>query len=82
MTFPTIHLNGTARETLTEDYQAASLAIAAACRVLEAASPNGRDYYTQGADALSAAETEHRSRLQRLIDVRTEIETIINHVNA
>jgi hypothetical protein len=50
---PTIHLNGTSRESLMEDLLGAYHALTEAIAALGRACPNGRDYYPQGNDALS-----------------------------
>jgi hypothetical protein len=60
MTFPTIHGNGTSPEQLMANYKAAAEAIRAAQAALQDCSPNGRDYYPQGPDAISKAVEEFR----------------------
>jgi hypothetical protein len=70
---PTIHLNGTSRENLMEDLLGAYHALTEAITALGRACPNGRDYYPQGNDALSAALEDHRSRLARLESVKAEL---------
>ena len=73
---PTIHLNGTSAKELFEGYLAAYRAIGAAIDAVQKACPNGRDYYPQGNEAIQQALAEHRARLEKLIEVRREIETI------
>lgn len=76
MAVPTIHLNGTNPDRLIDDLCTASNALDAAYQALKVTSPNGRDYYLQGADALNEAEREHRSRLSRVDQVKNEIDEL------
>lgn len=74
LTAPVVHLNGTSGEELADGYDAAQVALAAAVRALEAASPNARDYYVHAdPGAFEAARREHEDRLQRLCSVRDEL---------
>lgn len=70
---PTIHLNGTSRETLIDDYSKAAHAVSDAISALKGTEPNGRDYYVQREGALAKAQLEHVDRLQRLEDVHREL---------
>lgn len=77
LTLPTVHLNGTSRKDLIRDYETAMTAVHAAFTALQAAAPNGRDYYPQGPDACGRAEDEHRARLGHLEAVHTELTEIL-----
>lgn len=77
MMVPTIHLNGTSRESLVADYEAALDAVRAALDALCATAPNGRDYYPQGASAYGVAEQDHYVRLGHLRVVADELEALI-----
>ena len=77
MITPTIHLNGTSRESLTEGYRSAYDAIEAAIDAIAKTSPHGRDYYVQSDNAIVIAANEHRNRLRHLENIRKELETII-----
>lgn len=81
MKAPSIHLNGTPRERLVEQYAEASGAVRVAVRTLEAASPNARDYYVQGDGAFAEAVAGHRSMLERLASVRQELEAVLDSLN-
>ena len=81
MTLPTIHRNGTAKDDLLEGYMEASSAIQAAIRRVEFNGPNGRDYYPQGDGAIALAIADHVWRISRLVDVRREIEEIMEHIS-
>lgn len=73
LTRPTVHLNGTSRVALRVGYSNAHAAVRAAIDAVQASAPHGRDYYTQGPDALRAAQQEHLSRVQRLEAVAVEL---------
>lgn len=64
--FPTVHMNGTSKRELVESYEKAAYAIAQAQDALSACSPNGRDYYPQGNDAISKAMAEFSQAMEHL----------------
>jgi hypothetical protein len=65
-TFPTIHLNGTGKTDLRDEYAAAYDAIDKAIEALASATLNGRDYYPQPAGAYSQARSERDAALAQL----------------
>jgi hypothetical protein len=78
MTVPTVHLNGTGRESLRQQYQAAYLTLAPAIAALQQTTPHGRDYYPQddgqiNGPAYQAARAEHAERIHRLETVQQEL---------
>ncbi len=73
MQIPTIHLNGTSRDSLREGLMTAYTAVRTAIDAVCDAAPHGRDYYVQGPDAYTKARAEHDSRLARLKSVQDEI---------
>jgi hypothetical protein len=73
MIFPTIHLNGTHPDTLSEAYQKASDAVFTAIEALRNTEPNMRDYYPQEAPNFERALLEHHDRVQQLERVRSEL---------
>jgi len=77
---PTVHMNGTSRESLLEGYCNAINALQEAGSKLAAAAPNGRDYYVQGGDATKLAMDQHYARMAKLKEVIAELETIAMHV--
>lgn len=80
MTKPTIHLNGSSAQSLTDDYVEAMRAVSDAIdKVQRHAAPNGRDYYPQGNSAIDAALAEHRARLTKLTEVKAELEELAIH---
>jgi len=76
LAIPTIHLNGTAREALEAQLEDANQALAAALEALQAAAPNGRDYYPQGPEAIALAAEQHAGRVRAVSAVRDEIQQI------
>lgn len=80
MILPTIHLGGTSCVDLLEDNRTAADAIRQAIRKLEAAGPNGRDYYPQGPSAFTQAQQEHQDRLEDLGRVLQDLDTIADHL--
>ena len=80
MLIPTIHLNGTAGETLLDQY---TTALDAARKTIDAicdAGPNARDYYVQGPDAALAAQREHEARVAALKTVRDDLAAIVEGI--
>lgn len=80
MIFPTVHLNGTSKEELARQYNAAYDALNAAYAVMKLSAPNGRDYYPQGNEALDKAMQEHWDRLRRVTTLQNEFEEIIGAI--
>jgi len=80
--FPLVHLNGTSRASLLEQYDQARRAVSGARRVVEAVSPNLRDYYPlpDGEAAYKRALAEHLSRVERLVAVAEELGAICEHL--
>ena len=80
LTLPTIHLNGTSARELLAGYSDACVGIHEALAMLRRSSPNGRDYYPQGPEAINTAIREHRAREAKLLEVLRELETLGEHV--
>lgn len=78
---PTIHSNGTSRESLLRGLKNASSALDKAYGQLRKTAPNGRDYYLQGITALGQADQEHDSRLRRLKEIKKEIDELAEAVS-
>lgn len=81
LAIPTVHLNGTSRESLTEQLCDAVHALHEAGRKLATASPNGRDYYTQGNGALNVAMNQHETRMNKLREIISELEAIAEKIS-
>ena len=69
-TFPTLHLNGTGKITLREEYAEAYDAIDKAIDALAAATLHGRDYYPQPEGAYYRARSERDAALEQLRQAR------------
>ena len=80
VSLPTVHLNGTSRDTLLEGYIAALDALRLAREALQAAAPNARDYYVQAGDTFCLAQNQHFVRLARLRETLDELNTLAEHV--
>lgn len=76
---PSIHLNGTSAESLFKDYLGAYEAVSHALDALQKIPPHGRDYYVQPGDPYPAARAEHDARLQKLQDVKDDLEALALH---
>jgi hypothetical protein len=81
MMTPTIHLNGTSKGNLLHYLGEAHSAIMEAQRKLADAAPNGRDYYVQSPQALYAAQDEHSARMQKLEDVKLDLEALCEAID-
>lgn len=79
-TLPTVHLNGSSRDSLLDDHLAAINALRVALKAVQEIAPHGRDYYTQGPDALAKAVIEHTNRLHRLADTIQELSTTAEYI--
>jgi hypothetical protein len=76
LTLPSVHLNGTGRVGLMEQYHKAYMALHEAVVALREATPHNRDYYVQSDEAGPQARKEHQARLAAVEDVMEEIQTI------
>ena len=73
MPMPTVHLNGASRESLVQQRTDVADALRDVEKAIGQAWPHGRDYYTQGPDALSAAQQAWRERVTVVAEMREEI---------
>jgi sucrose-6-phosphate hydrolase SacC (GH32 family) len=78
---PTIHLNGTGARSLADEYHAVYQAIDRASDALAAATCNARDFYPQGAAALTGwpsnwvqARAERAEMFRKLAEVQAYAE--------
>lgn len=73
---PSVHLNGTSRGELLDQYRKQHSAVEQAMRVIADSYPHQRDYYVQGPiNAFTVAKAKHASRISRLEEIAAEIET-------
>lgn len=80
MTKPTIHMNGSGKQHLTEQYTNVTNALNAALNALSEAYPHGRDYYVQGPEAIDAAVREHDARIEAVRTVYKDMLQMLRHV--
>ena len=73
MSIPTVDANGTSRDVRDQQYENALAKLHDAVTALEAAAPNGRDYYLQGPDAFGIAQAKHLNYILRVADVRNQV---------
>jgi hypothetical protein len=81
-TVPTVHLNGTPAKSLFDGLQATLEALHEAQRRMAEAGPNGRDYYPQGPQAMTAVMEQHEQRHLDLNRMMRELEEMRDHVQA
>jgi len=82
MMLPTLHLNGTSGTDLMSQTVDAMLALSDAIRAVQAAGPNGRDYYVQGPRVIDAAMDEHIARIEKLEAVQADLVAISESIHA
>lgn len=77
---PSVHLNGTGRDTLSKEYLAAYEAARKAFDALADCTCNARDYYVQSEDAYSEARKERDRQLDALRNCISYIEAHVAHL--
>lgn len=70
---PSIHLNGTSKESLMQQLTDVRVAINALLAAMYNAFPNARDYYVQGTDAFIEAEKQWDTRIGIVNNLESEI---------
>lgn len=80
LTLPTVHLNGTSRKMLADDYGTAYRALIQAREAFAAIEFNARDYYVAGPDAFSRARTERDCALQKFSQLIDYLEAHLIHL--
>ena len=78
---PTVHLNGSSKDDLINQYLSAAQAVFAAMESVDKAAPNARDYYPAGDHAFKEAAAEHRERAQALRRVYDELMAITEYLS-
>ena len=73
LAIPTVHMNGSSKEMMIRDLTKARYAIQKAVGAMAEVTPNGRDYYPQGPDAITEAIRQHGQRIAALIRVHDEL---------
>ena len=80
LTLPTVHLNGTSRQMLSEGYGNAYRALQQAIRTFNEIEHNARDYYVAGPGAWPQATTQRDVMRSRLRDVQQYLEAHLIHL--
>ena len=78
-TLPTVNLNGTSRQALINDYQAALLAVRNASSKLAAVEFNPRDYQQAPGD-WTKARVERTAQISKLRSVADYLEAHLEHL--
>ncbi len=83
---PTVHLNGTGKADLLNQYLRIRGALWEAQRTISEGSPHGRDYYVQDGpeedgEAVRQAAIENRARLLKLHEIEEEITAILINIS-
>ncbi len=73
MRTPTIHLNGTGQDSLTDEAQDALSALSDARKAILGITVHGRDFYPQGEGAYAEASHERWALIARLDSITDEI---------
>jgi hypothetical protein len=81
-TLPTIHLNGTGRDTLREEYHHAYKSVCAASDAFCDSTFNARDFYPQGPAAFSQARAERDAVLDHFGAIKQYLEAHLLHLTA
>lgn len=78
--FPTVHLNGTGRKTLSEGYGNAYRKLIEFREAFASIEHNGRDYYPQGPDAYSRSRKERDDQFERISRLMQYLEAHLIHL--
>lgn len=73
---PTIHLNGTNKQALLDEYEAAIVKLNEAQEALGKVTVHGRDFYVQEGNAISVAIEQQVARIKKLREVEYELRHI------
>jgi len=77
---PTVHLNGTPKESLLQGNVKILSAINELREAISSCQFHGRDYYVQDSDSFNAAYDERRKHLNNIGDFEQYIEKHIQHI--
>ena len=80
LTLPTVHLNGTSRQMLSEGYGNAYRALQQAIRAFKEIEHNARDYYVAGPVAWPQATTQRNVMRSHLRSVQQYLEAHLMHL--
>ena len=77
---PVLHLNGTSKNELVNQYENAIIALKEALQVVLKSAPNGRDYYPLGPNAYEVAREQHYARITKINQVIEELSSIAEKI--
>lgn len=81
ITLPTVNINGTSRDDLVAQYNAAAVAVHTAIAELHKIDVHGRDYPgLSGEHNAKRARAEHAARIAKLDSVLADLRAILDHV--
>lgn len=73
LVYPVVNLNGTSRDELVAQNEAARVAVRAALEAVNAAAPHGRDYQTAAPGRYQLARAQHKARVTALQELQFEL---------
>jgi hypothetical protein len=77
MKTPTVHLNGTSKQNLSDGYRNTYTKLSDALEMLAINAPHPRDYYVQkDENAFIDAMREHQARMNKLNGIMKEIQAL------
>lgn len=79
--YPYVHFNGTGRDTLLREYQAANNALNAFCYALAQVTCHERDYYPHGLHAFLDAKRTRAAVFSLCDEIGSYLEDHIKHLN-
>lgn len=77
---PTVHMNGTSRQTLLDGYLAASDAVERLREAMAGIEFNARDYYVEGPEAWDRALTSRSDAVWMMNSLRDYIDAHLEHL--
>lgn len=80
MQFPIIHNNGTGRQMLQTDYDAAAEKLREFTEAFQGIEFNARDYYVKGPDAFTQAQEERREMFSHIRALDCYLTAIREHL--
>ncbi len=78
--FPVVHLNGSGKANLREQFDTAVSLLEQASSALRLARPHARDYYPDGDAAYYVANDQHQARINAVENILDEMVQIRNHI--
>jgi hypothetical protein len=73
ITIPTIHLNGSSKQFLIDQWSKTMEMLRLSMDCMRDCTPNGRDYYPQGEGVTEKARDEHADRSRKIQEVHDEL---------